>query len=121
MPNPGDTHLSVNSVELEGLNSIATYYSEVFQNGGGMVAIASRKIYEYNSAAKEGGVHVAWDRTDESWLFNDGGRPQSAYKYRPTTKSKSHCGVETVRAMNELAAKKFARRLAGIRPHLFEI
>ena len=124
MRNPGDTYLSVNSSEIESLKVIANYYRETFQGGAGTVAIASRKVWEFNSAARAAGVLVGFNKSNKLWEFNSTLGTQTAYKHIPQTrqpKSWSHCGVMYSINFDNLAEKKFARRLQGIKPHLFKI
>jgi len=113
--NPGDTYLSVNSLEVESLSGIAKHYKSIFQQGQGSVAVACRKIMVYNRAALAAGVFVTRDFQSKIWLFLHHGSNLPAYRHRPSHLSKSHCGVEfTISFAEELAEKKFARRLAGV-------
>ncbi len=114
--NPGDTYLSVNSLEVESLPEIAKYYKATFQQSKGSVAVACRKIMVYNRAALVAGVLVTRDFQSKIWQFLYQGSNLPAYRHRPSHLSKSHCGVEfTISFGEELAEKKFARRLAGLR------
>lgn len=124
IPNPGDSYLSVNSLELESMEVIASYYRKVFQDGSGKVAIACRKIYEYNSEARRVGISITFNEEGNTWEYNSNNGREKAYKHYPVTypkdkKSYSHCGVEYINnALDELTQKKIATRLAGNRPHL---
>jgi hypothetical protein len=70
------------------------------------------------------GINLNYDRKSSKWLFAVGTKSEEAYKHRPVLgshlplNSKSHSGVEFVRAMNEFAADKFARRMIARRFHL---
>lgn len=127
MPIEGEAYLSVNAVELESLSTIAAYYRNTFQRGTGKVAISCIKVVEYNRASNAGGVVVNRDAKLKRWVFEENGKKMEAFRHRPSHrpshKSASHCGVETVRLMNEDASAKFARRLAGCpprkNPHFF--
>jgi len=122
LPNPGDTHLSVNSVELDSLPSIAGYFRSTFKDGAGEVGIACRKINEYNSAGRAAGISIKHNRSTGKWDYNTEHGAKDAYKHRPTPKSYSHCGVEFINSdIDELTLKKITRRLAGNRPHLFRL
>ena len=124
MPLPEDAHLSVNSLELESLADIARYYrsNSKLYSGTGAVAVACRKVIEYNNAASHAGIGVRRGGTGK-WEFDGPSGKQEAYKHRPILHvSSSHCGVEFIRAdSNEKLMKKIARRLAGRRPHLFKM
>jgi len=122
LPNPGDSHLSVNSVEVDSLKNIADYFRSTFKNGSGDVAVACRKINEYNSAGKFAGLSIQNNRSTGKWVYNSEHGPIDAYKHRPTHKSYSHCGVEFINSdVDKLTLKKITRRLAGNRPHLFKL
>ena len=123
LPSIGETYLSVNSVELESIQKIATYYKDHFQGGAGKVAVSCLKVMDYNEAAKGAGVNLSFDKTGRKWIFTHGGVSEEAYRHRPTYRlSDSHCGVETIRGMSGDAPNRFARRLAGQpprkKPHL---
>lgn len=121
MPTDIDEYLSVNSNELEGIDEIATYFRNTFQNGDGSVAIACRKVVEFNLAARSAGLVIRESNNNASkWEFLDHTTYVNAYKHRPTKLSYSHCGVEFINSSSdELTIKKIARRLSGCRPHLF--
>ena len=122
---PDDDHLSVNSLELESLAIIADYYRQVLQEDASVgVAIAVNNVASYNLSGRSAGVSIMYDETSESWQFavaDDGG---DAYKHRPVRKtparlgSPSHCGVEFVRALDDLGERKFARRMARNKYHV---
>ena len=119
--NPGDEYLAVNSVEIDSLPEIAAHYRRDLQENNQTVAIASLKILAYNRGALIAGISVA--KGNATWVFTFQGSVLPAYKLRITHLSKSHCGVEFVRAFScELAEKKFARKMAsepkGRKPHL---
>ena len=120
VPNPSDNHLSVNSLEIETPQDIATYYRNRFQNGNGKVAIACRKISDYNTAASHAGIIIKFNKLDGKWEYYTGGSPKEAYKHRHTHVSYSHCGVEFLKGDTVyLTIKEIARRLSGKRPHLY--
>jgi|SRR3989344_1240332 len=122
MPSPVDTYLSVNSLELEKVQEIARYYRQTRQGGTGNVAVACCKVVDYNNAANFAGLSVQKNSVSGRWEFNGAIGVLEAYKYRWTHLSNSHCGVEFINAqLDELRIKKIARRLAGQRPHLFEL
>jgi hypothetical protein len=119
---PGEDHLSVNSVEIESLPFIAEYYRKDLQKDDEAVAVSSLKILDYNKGASKGGIAVI--KSDQTWVFACQQSLLPAYKYRKTPLSDSHCGVEFVRAFqSEVAEKRFARKMAlepkGRKPHLF--
>jgi hypothetical protein len=125
LPNPGDLYLSVNNVELEPLFDIACYYRKRFQEGLGKVAIASRKVYEYNNAATHVGISISYNKLANRWEYATHEGTKVAYKHRgvpPPLESYSHCGVEYINTnLDELALDKIARRLAGNRPQLYQM
>lgn len=122
VPNPSENYLSVNSLEIETQQDIATYYRNIFQNGSGEVAIACRKISDYNTAASNAGIMIKVSNLDGKWKYYADGSPEEAYKHRQTNMSYSHCGVEYLKGnLTDLTIKKIARRLSGRRPHLHKI
>jgi len=121
LPNPDDAYLSVNSVELDSLQDIANYFRKTFKGGNGDVAVACRKINEYNNAGKDAELTIKYNDSSGKWVFNSANGLIDAFKHRPSHISKSHCGVEFINdAVDKLTLKKIARRLAGNRPHLFQ-
>jgi hypothetical protein len=120
LPNPGATHLSVNSLELEPLHTIAAYYQERFKGGVGQVAIVCRKVWDYTDAGRSAGVSIKFNKAEGKWKFDTGHGLAVAYKHIPQTripKSYSHCGVQFINAgTDELILNKIARRLAHKRP-----
>jgi hypothetical protein len=122
MPNPaegGEDHLSVNSREVETTEMIAQYYAAAFQAGSRPVGICTRSVRKYNELAKKSRCIVTFNLGNRLWEFTErNGNIAQAYKYRPVSatesrvSSKSHCGVEFIRAFGELELRNFARRLA---------
>ena len=120
MPNPGDNHLSVNSLELETRAQIAKYYADVFGNEDGRVAVCMHAVLEYNDSGKKAGCWIAFNRAESIWEFPEiSGQTAAAYRHRPVKRrpefpfaSASHCGVEFVRALADLKLRQFARRMA---------
>jgi len=118
---PSRDYLSVNSLELESLQTIADYHRVRAQNGRGKVALCAHKVSRYNMVAGNCGIAVSFDRASGTWRFKDGSGMQDAYKHHARTdklKSYSHCGVEFVRALTKHNEGKFARRMADRRFHL---
>lgn len=120
--NPGETYLSVNSVETESLDRIAAYYGAHLQQGAGNVVAACHKVFGFNSSASIAGVRVTRQVKTGEWVFLHNGANIPAYRHRPTPISASHCGVEFVIAFTDLLVeKKFARRMASAaQAHLFK-
>jgi hypothetical protein len=122
-------HLSVNSLEVESLRQIAGYCQERFQKGTGDVALSSTKVRAFTSAGKKFGVDLTYDAAKSVWHFvGKNGSQEEAYRHRPVRdpyverlNSPSHCGVEFVRAMDDYAKTKFARRLGGKKYHLVRV
>jgi len=125
--NPENDHLSVNSIEVESIERIATYHRSKWQGNNGEVALCVHKVFDYSDAGKKCGVQVSYDWASAKWKFRaDAKNVEDAYKHRPVLgshillNSPSHCGVEFTRALKEHAAGRFARRLSGKgRFHLF--
>jgi hypothetical protein len=125
---PSDTpekdYLSVNSLEVESITTIAIYHRQKWQSDNGKVALTVHKVFEYSNAGKKCGVNLNYNRAAAQWKFRHGAKEEDAYKHHPVIgshlplNSKSHSGVEFVRAMNEYSADKFARRMVGKRFHL---
>ena len=116
MPNPGEQHLSVNSLEIESLDLIADYYRTRIASRPGKVGVSCLTVMEYNRACAAGGVTIVYSKTEGQWTFSKDGAASHTYRFRPTPISKSHCGVEPVCMMDSLSAGKFARNLAGRPP-----
>ena len=56
MLNPGEDHLSINSLSVEPMQAIVTYYSLLFRPNRGPIAITKHKLASYNDAARKGGI-----------------------------------------------------------------
>jgi hypothetical protein len=121
---PDKDYLSVNSLEVEGIKTIAKYHRDKWQNGDGKVALTDHKVFDYSNAGKKVGVSVTYDRATAKWTFRRGAKEELAYLHHAVLgshlphNSKSHSGVEFVRALDEYAADKFARRMIARRFHL---
>jgi len=120
LPNPGDDHLSVNSLEVEAKASVAEYYAAAFQRDARPVGICTHSVREYNEVAKKAQCPIRSVGTPTTWEFDDtNGKSAAAYRHRPVSwnanypfESRSHCGVEFVRALSDLKLRFLARRLA---------
>jgi hypothetical protein len=110
--NPKGTHLSVHSLDLASKTSIAKYYRDTFQDGRGNAAFCIHTVYEYNEASNGTNGSVKFNRKLSSWEFIENEQSCAAYKHRPENHYHPHCGVEYVRALDELEMMKVARRLA---------
>jgi len=123
VPNPGESYLSVNSIEIESLPDIAAYYGSQFKDGLGLIAIVCRKVSDYNSAARNAGIRISFCNVECKWKYYSSEGLKDAYKHRPISKSRSHCGVEYLgRDTDDLTIRKIARRLSsGDKPHSFKV
>jgi hypothetical protein len=118
LPNPGDTHLSVNSLEVEKMREICGYYADAFQKGIGPVAVCTHSVKEYNELARKAPCPII--HSNGQWMFTEPmGTVSPAYRHRPTSRtpnypfeSWSHSGVEFIRALSDLQLRHLARRLA---------
>jgi hypothetical protein len=124
LPNPGDDHLFVNSLEIESINDIANYFSKVFEES--TIQICTRKISEYRNSTSGTSIHIHYDRREKKWIFQVNDQLKDAFKHRPRhtppPKSISHCGVEFINSsVGYSDLKKIARRLAGKKPHIHQI
>lgn len=124
LPNPGASHLSVNSLEIETLDSIANYYSQVFSESE--VFICTRKVIEFKYSTRHTTIRIFYDRQNKKWKFEYQNQISEAFKHRPRNtpppKSISHCGIEFINDfVNYKDIKKIARRLSGKKPHLFRV
>ena len=116
-----NSHLSVNSTEVESLKEIADFHRRNWQEGRGKAALTVHKIFDYCDSARKSNVPITLNGASGIWEFADyDSKTAPAFRYRPvkpTSKnslgSKSHCGVEFVRAFDEYRSTQFARRLAG--------
>ncbi|MEQ9329149.1 MAG: hypothetical protein RJQ21_17845 [Rhodospirillales bacterium] len=117
--NPGEDHLSVNYLELEGVDEISRYYGIVLQKNNNEVAICTHKVERYVSCGRGVNVKIEYKKNMD-WEVHGAGSIYPAFKHRPVAavpskgrpKSSSHCGVEFVCEMDELAKQNFARKLA---------
>lgn len=115
---PREEFLSVNSLDIEKIKDITKYYRDSLQKDDRKVAVCIHKIAEYNSTAKYTGLALTYNQSLFRWEYPsfDGSNP--AYKHRPVPKipgrkeSPSHSGVEFIKALDDLAKRKFARRMA---------
>jgi hypothetical protein len=116
-----NSHLSVNSAEIESLEDIAEYHRLNWQNGKGKIALSVHKVFDYCDCARKSSVSVTMSPNNGEWEFLDfDAKMAPAYRHRPVSPnpknqlgSKSHCGVEFVRAFDEYKSTQFARRLAS--------
>src|SRR4029077_6593786 len=53
-----NSHLSVNSTEVEALEKIADYHRLNWQNGKGKVALSVHKVFEYCDCARKSSVSI---------------------------------------------------------------
>lgn len=123
----GDSHLSVQSLEIESKRVIAEYYQRAFQEGKGKVAYCVHTIYEYNTASKDTDGAVTYNKVTKQWEFGenrafkkatkvwkalDKAENKPAYLLREAEDCKSHCGIEYFRVLDETQMLKVARQLA---------
>jgi hypothetical protein len=115
-PNPDEAYLSVNSLEIETLKEIVSFYGRTFIDAD--VIASQHTVSTWNIAAQAAGVSVRRDDV-RIWAFTLRGEPHQAYSHRPNTRmgSMSHCGVETIQAMDNLMQSKFAHRLSKHKTH----
>ena len=117
-------YLSVNSLQVESLQSIAAYHREIWQGNRGKVALSSHKVSHYSSAGRKCGIQISYDQLSSMWKFQVGKNVEAAYEHHPRLRSDqpqspSHCGVEFIRALKSPNAQdKFARQMIGMRFHL---
>lgn len=110
-----EQYLSVNSLEVDSLPVVVSYYKEVLQDNLGQVALTIHKIKECNLAGQVASVSVKFDKNQGSWVFEKLGNKLPAYRLRRTPISDSHSGIEFVNVFgdNALAEKKFSRKMAN--------
>lgn len=117
---PRETYLSVNSLEVEKLSAIASYYRTKFGDSG-KVATVVKTVGRYNIAAQSAGLAIL--RQSGQYYFADQANLNPAYRHRPVAgkvaiPSPSHCGVEFIRALNGIAEAKFATEMVRERYQL---
>jgi len=125
MPNPGETHLSVNSMETESLAEIADYYRHAFADGD-KVDAAERTVADFNKAATKAGLNICYDQVKQRWEWHEEtAHATEAYKHRPVPArpplpaSPSHCGVEFIQSkLDEITLRKIAEFLTIQKPRL---
>ncbi len=113
--NPGDSHLSVHSLEMAPLSEILDIYSKR-QDHRPVVTYCVKQVLEYNLAAKNTAGAVTKNAITGAWEFSQNGRPKPAYLHRGAYEDDPHCGVEYVRVLDEHALQ-VARRLAQKKYH----
>lgn len=121
---PKETYLSVNSLETEPIADIANYYREEIEKTTAAVAISVQKVASYNDAGRFSGATITFSRSIKQWEFLGPTGAEPAYRHRPVKRthgrdSPSHCGVEFLRTLDQLAERKFSRRMARNRFHWF--
>ena len=79
--NPGESHLSVNSLEVESFDEIVRYYQIEIQNDDLPVAVCVHKVAQYNSAGRKAGALIT--KTDDVWEFAADENLKPAYRHRP--------------------------------------
>lgn len=115
---PREKFLSVNSLGIESIKDIAEYYREVLQNDADKVAVCIHKVVDYNSTARFSGMALTYNREASRWEYSSSGGMKPAYEHRavPAIRdrkgSPSHSGVMFIEALEELAERNFARRMA---------
>ena len=121
LPNPGDEHLSVQSPEIQSREEICRYYSAALNSGASPVGVCVHQVRKYSEVGRKSGIDVTFNRSTAIWEFNEKGKPTPAYVHRPVHSRPSfphscpsHCGVEFVRAFDELQSRRFARRMAAL-------
>lgn len=102
-------HLSVNAVDIEGIDIIADQFRR--RQGSGEVAVCTHKVQRYLEGAKKQGFSVT-SNPALTWAFAGPAGVESAFRHRPTQISKSHSGVEFIRALPDVKQKSLARYLA---------
>jgi hypothetical protein len=103
-------YLSVNSTEVESLDDIVETYRE--RQSGGEVAVSAHNVYKYVEKGRDAGAVISSPRGTSRWSFAENGNERPAFSYRKTDQSASHCGVEFLRALDELQQRGFARLMA---------
>lgn len=116
--NPGEDYLSVNSLEVETLQSILIYYKKEIRENCEEVAYCRHKVADYNKGAKSARVDISFNRISSCWEYAGPEGQEPAYKHRPVSPrayrlgSRSHCGVEFIKIFDAIAEKRFAKRMA---------
>ena len=115
---PREKYLSVNNLDMERIKVIAEYYREELQKDDSDVAICLHKVIEYNSTAKFSGLIVTYNKGESRWEYasSDGLKPAYEHRSVPAISGRkgslSHSGVMFIEALEDLAERKFARRMA---------
>ncbi|MBI2177110.1 MAG: hypothetical protein HYU38_02005 [Candidatus Tectomicrobia bacterium] len=114
----------MNNLDIETEDKAVAYYKQELENDGDGTAITKHMIEEYNSNASKCGVAVRLNRETSVFEFVGHGGSEQAYRHRPVLPlpyrmgSKSHCGVEFIRGFDDLAERRFSRRMARKRFHI---
>lgn len=115
---PREEYLSVNSLEVEKVKDIASRF-KAKRPAGGDVAVGMFTVGACNMAARDALVDV---RTHDEliWSFPENGNLSAAYLAHCNSSNPSHCGIEFVRILDDLAEHRFASRMTRHRYHLFD-
>ncbi len=110
-----EPYLSVNSLEIDSVPTVVTYYRKTFENDRGQVALVIHKIRECNLASQVAGVSVKFDKPQRCWVYEKSSIRHPAYLLRKVPNSTSHSGIEFVKAFGNdtLAEKKFTRKMVN--------
>ncbi len=109
---PNEKYLSVNSLEIHTRKQVAAIYADLFENGNRPVAFAEPMVSNYNAAASEVGLTVAYNLDAGYWQFFENGNATPAYLHHGREHNESHCGVEFVRALDDFKEFRFSVRMA---------
>ena len=109
---PNEKYLSVNSLEIHTRKQVAAIYADLFENGNRPVAFAETMVSNYNVAASDVGLTVAYNSDAGYWQFFENGNATPAYLHHGREHNESHCGVEFVRALDDFKEFRFSVRMA---------
>ena len=118
LPNPGEDHLSVNSLEVESLVQIANYYKSELQKDKKETAVCVHKIARYNGASRKAGIQLRYNRSNGCWEYQSNSDWKVCYLHRAVKRagarkaSPSHSGVEYALIFDKIDSNRFARELA---------
>ena len=108
-----ERYLSVNRADYESQKAIVQHYCATFEQGAKSIAVSVVAIKKYNKAAAEAGVELSFESLSKEWLYSDtDSKKSAAYLWTDGKPTHSHCGVNYLHHLDEIAEWKFANYMA---------
>lgn len=119
-----DPHLSVNLLDKDSTNEdtkhIISYYKKSIQKNDDTIAYVDHKVDHYIDCSNKSESKLSFNMSSRYYEFNENGTNKPAFKHRPTNISRSHSGVEFLRAMNQVKQNRFSQEMVKKRKRYHE-